>query len=230
MKQLKSKVIVLSRTDYGEADRILTLLSEQHGKISVIARGVRKPKSKLAGGIELFSVSEITYLEGKGNLDTLISARLVENYENVVHQIDRVQLGYEFIKLLNKITEDDVDTEYFAVLRDALSALNDDSINHQFVEAWFAAQILKLEGHTPNLLTGSKGEKLAADNHYNFDVLEMTFENHPSGTYSDKNIKIIRLLFSNNTPKRIYKIEGFAENYQVVLSLIKSMKNFYLNI
>ena len=54
-KDLRTKAIVLRRTDYGEADRILQLLTPS-GKRSVIARGVRKEKSKLAGGIELFSV------------------------------------------------------------------------------------------------------------------------------------------------------------------------------
>lgn len=50
---LRTQAIVLRRTNYGESDRILNLLTPE-GKVSVIARGVRKEKSRLAGSIELF--------------------------------------------------------------------------------------------------------------------------------------------------------------------------------
>ena len=51
--EIKTLGFVLRRTNYGEADRILNLITPQ-GKISAIAKGVRKPKSKLAGGVEMF--------------------------------------------------------------------------------------------------------------------------------------------------------------------------------
>ena len=55
MKTIRTKAIVIRRTNYGEADRILQLLTPDYGKVSVMARGVRREKSKLAGGIELFA-------------------------------------------------------------------------------------------------------------------------------------------------------------------------------
>ena len=83
MKQLQTEGIVLSRTDYGEADRIINILTPEQGKIALMARGVRKPKSKLAGGIELFSISDISYIKGKGEIGTLISVRLKKHYANI---------------------------------------------------------------------------------------------------------------------------------------------------
>ncbi|MEK7561678.1 MAG: DNA repair protein RecO, partial [Patescibacteria group bacterium] len=80
MNRYITKGIVLSRTDYGEADRILSFLTIDHGKVRAIAKGVRKSKSKLAGGIELFSVSDLTLIIGRGELNTLISTRLVRHY------------------------------------------------------------------------------------------------------------------------------------------------------
>ena len=58
MKTYRTQAVVLRRTNYGEADRILQLLTPD-GRRSVMARGVRKEKSKLAGGIELFAVSDV---------------------------------------------------------------------------------------------------------------------------------------------------------------------------
>lgn len=65
MKTISTQAIVLKRSNYREADRILRVITPDRGKISLIAKAVRKPKSKLAGGIELFSVNEISYIEGK---------------------------------------------------------------------------------------------------------------------------------------------------------------------
>ncbi|MCA9330182.1 DNA repair protein RecO, partial [Candidatus Saccharibacteria bacterium] len=62
MKQIVTVGIVLARINYGEADRIVTILTPDHGKIRLLARGVRKIKSRLAGGIELFSINDLTYI------------------------------------------------------------------------------------------------------------------------------------------------------------------------
>ncbi|MDO8591465.1 MAG: DNA repair protein RecO, partial [bacterium] len=71
MNRYVTQGIVLSRTDFGEADRILTFLTNDHGKVRAIAKGVRKSKSKLAGGIELFSISDLTLIIGRGEINTL---------------------------------------------------------------------------------------------------------------------------------------------------------------
>jgi hypothetical protein len=105
MNQLTTQGIILGRTDYGEADRILTMLTPDHGKLRLMAKGVRRVRSKLAGGIELFSVSDVTYIKGRGDIGTLISTRLVRYYKYIVSDINRTMLGYDLIKLLNKVTE-----------------------------------------------------------------------------------------------------------------------------
>jgi DNA repair protein RecO (recombination protein O) len=72
MKRFKTNGIILARTNYGEADRIITFLTPDHGKVKVIAKAVRKSKSKLAGGIELFSISQISFIIGRGEINTLV--------------------------------------------------------------------------------------------------------------------------------------------------------------
>ena len=64
MKTTRTQAIVLRRTNYGEADRVLQILTPD-GKFSVMARGARREKSRLNGGIELFSISEVVIGEGK---------------------------------------------------------------------------------------------------------------------------------------------------------------------
>jgi DNA repair protein RecO (recombination protein O) len=145
MKQLVARAIVLSRTDFGEADRIITLLTPDKGKVRLMARGVRRAKSKIAGGIELFSISDITYMTGKGDLGTMISARLDIHYGNIVKDITRVQLGYELIKQLHRITEDEPEADYFDLLHQAFAGLNGD-LDVEVIRMWFLAQLLRLSG------------------------------------------------------------------------------------
>jgi len=223
LKQFLTQAIVLARTDYGEADRILTLLSADYGKLRLMARGVRKAKSKLAGGIELFSVSDITFINGRGEIGTLISARLVRHYGNIVKKIDRVQLGYDLIKVLHKSTEDEPEPEYFALLEQAFIALDQPDIAVELVRFWFSAQLLRLAGHSPNLQTDHAGTKLQANEHYGFDFDAMTFENQADNQFGADHIKFMRLAFAGNQPAVLNQVQGSQRLLTDVTPLVQTM-------
>lgn len=224
MKQLLTQGIVLSRTDYGEADRIITLLTPEKGKVRVMARGVRKLKSKLAGGIELFSVSDITYIAGRGEIGTLISSRLINHYGNIVKDIDRVQLGYELIKFLNKATEDQPEPEYFGLLEQSFKALDDPDIDVGLIRSWFEAQLLRLAGHCPNLHTDVEGQKLSHEGSYNFDFEAMTFTAHPAANFKANHIKTLRLLFATHEPQALARVVGMQSAVADISPLIQTMR------
>ncbi len=230
MKQLLTTGIILSRTDYGEADRIITLLTPDHGKLTLMAKGVRKIKSKLAGGIELFSVSNITFIQGKGEVGTLISTRLIKHYGNIVKDIGRVQLGYELTKVLNKATEDQPEAEYFTLLEQAFSALDDSAISQELIRTWFFAQLLRQAGHRPNLQTDTSSQKLDANKKYNFDFEAVSFALHPEGNFSADNIKFLRLLFSGNQPKVLAQVQGTEKLLSTSEPLIRTMLTSYIRI
>lgn len=208
MNQIATSAIVLARTNYGEADRIVTALTPDQGKLRLMAKGVRKVKSKLAGGIELFSVSDITFIKGRGEIGTLVSTRLRKHYGNIVADIERVQLGYDLIKLLNKTVEDHVDEEYFELLDHAFAALDNLSISSELIRTWFVGQLLRLGGHTPNLQTDAFGEKLNPHAVYEFDFESMAFVQHDQGQFTPDHIKFLRLIFSGNQPKILRQIRG----------------------
>lgn len=228
MNQQYTQVIVLSRVDYGEADRIITFLSPSNGKLSLIAKGTRKIKSKLAGGIELFSVSEITYLAGRGSVGTLISSRLVRHYGHIVENIDRTMLGYELIKLLHKVTEDEPEADYFELLQQAFSVLDDKTVSVDFTRMWFGAQLLRLAGHTPNLQKDSAGAKLDAAGHYTFDYDATAFRASSEGVFGANEIKYLRLVFSTSAPAVVARIEDSARLTTLVAPLIQTLRQLYL--
>lgn len=209
MNQLVTTAIVLTRTDFGEADRILTLLTPEHGKLRLMARGVRRVKSKLAGGIELFSVSEITFIKGRGELGTLVSSRLKKYYGTIVQDVDRTMAAYELIKALNKATEDEAGAEYFELLKDAFEALDDAAVPLGVIQFWFMAQLLREAGHTPNLHTDTAGNKLEAGQTYEFSFEDMAFTPMPDrGHFTADHIKLLRIGFGGNSPHVMQKIQG----------------------
>jgi recombinational DNA repair protein (RecF pathway) len=138
----------------------------------------------------------------------LVSTRLLTHYGSIVNHIDRVQLGYELIKQLDKATEDVSDAEYFELLQQAFEALHDTSVELELIKVWFAAQLLRFGGLAPNLASDSSGNKLAASEAYEFDFDEAAFRQHSGGTYSANSIKFLRLLFSANTPATLAKISN----------------------
>jgi len=228
VNQLITKGIILSRIDYGEADRIITLLTPDHGKLRLMARGVRKVKSKLAGGIELFSVSDITFIQGRGEIGTLVSTRLVKHYSEIVKHIERVQLGYDLIKLLNKATEDNPETVYFDLLQQTFEALDDSSIELELIKAWFEAQLLKEAGHAPNLQLDTTGQKLTIDQAYNFDYDSMAFALQDSGSFTAAHIKALRLLFQQNI-LALKQVDGLLEVLPDVRGLVRTFAQTYLH-
>lgn len=223
MNQLTTQGIVLRRTEYGEADRILTVLTPEKGKISLMARGVRKSKSKLAGGIELFSTSDLVYIRGKGDLGTLVSARLIKHYGNITKDLPRVQLGYELIALLNKSTEDEPDSEYYELLEQVFIALDNHAIDLSLVRLWFESQLLHINGHTPNLHSDAAGDPLDASARYNFDLDAMSFTPHSAGRYNAGDIKVLRLLFSSHDLAVINSVQGLRALLPELSQLVRTL-------
>jgi DNA repair protein RecO (recombination protein O) len=224
MKQLTTQAIVLSRTDFGEADRILTLLTPDNGKLRVMAKGVRRVKSKLAGGIELFSVSDIAFIKGRGDIGTLLSSRLHKHYGNIVKDIERTMLGYDLIKQLSKAIEDEPEPEYFELLRQTFEALDELGISVDLIRFWFMAQLLRLNGLSPNLQTDTNGEKLVADGQYNFDFEHMAFSGvTESGRFTADHIKVLRLAFSGNPANVLQRVGNIQALMQDVVPIVSQM-------
>lgn len=220
--------IVLRRTDYGEADRILNLLTPDQGKISLMAKGVRRAKSKLAGGIELFSVSSITYIKGRSDVGTLISSRLDKHYGTIVKHLDRTMAGYELIQQLSRATEDNAEPEYFDLLRDSFEALDDPAVPLELVKLWFGMQLLRLGGHTPNLVSEASGTPLDAAKSYTFSFDDVAFVPHADGRFSANHIKFLRLGFAGHQPGVLAQVQGSVELAAEAVPLVQTMVSTYV--
>lgn len=227
MNQIVTKGIVLTRTDYGEADRILTIITPDQGKIRVIAKGVRKIKSKLAGGIELFSVSDVSYIAGRKEIGTLVSTRLDVHYEAIVADLDRTMFGYELLKRINRATEDAAGEEYFDVLHQSLEALNS-GIELGLLEMWFTSRLLTFAGHQPNLRTDARQQSLSDSARFSFDFDNMCFAPAESGTFKQEHIKLLRLAEAA-TPQQLASVQGADQYGQALQPLLATLLKQHLS-
>jgi len=227
MKQLTAQGVVLARTEYGEADRIITFLTAQEGKVRVMAKGVRKPKSKLAGGIELFSISDITFIVGKKDLGTLVSTRLETHFGNIVKDIDRTMFGYDMLKILNKVLEDEGGEEYYDLLVDSLQALNTPGLPRELAEASFLLQLMRLLGHLPNFTNDARGGELHKDGQYQFSFDDMAFFAADNGPFHLNHLKLLRLL-AHNPAATLQKVSGLTGYLHELAPLVKQMSKQYV--
>lgn len=193
MKTTKTQAIVLQRTNYGEADRIVQLLTPA-GRFGVMARGVRREKSKLAGGIELFAVSEVVLGEGKGDLHILVSARTNVFYRHILEAYDRMEWAYWVIGCVRRESGDTAADEWFAVLVEVLEALDQLSMPLALVQTWFFVRASVVLGTEFNTVRDASGARLQALQHYRYDEHERGLVAAANGTVTAEHIKIFRLL------------------------------------
>ena len=225
-----TKGIILARIDFGEADRIITVLTPDRGKIRAIAKGVRRTKSKLAGGIELFSISNVTFLPKRADLQTLVSSRLITHFENIVKDINRTMLGYDLLKRINRTTEDAAGEEYFSLLSESLSGLNDSELAADLVELWFSMQLIKITGHSPNLRSDSIGNKFESDQTYLFDFDTMSFRPQKNAPFSGNHVKLMRLAMGLDEPIALKQVKDSANYAPEALKLAKTMLARFVRI
>jgi DNA repair protein RecO (recombination protein O) len=193
MSAVRTRAIVLRRTNYGEADRILQLLTPE-GKRSVMAKGVRREKSRLAGGIELFAISDVVINEGKGDLGILTSARLVQFYRHIMEDYDRMQFAYESIKQVAKASEMVDEPEWYDVLSETLMALDALTISTRLIQTWFYLHYATLLGHGLSLSNDINGQPLDSESRYIYDVSEMGLRQSTQGELTADHIKLMRLI------------------------------------
>ena len=216
MKQFNTVGIVLGRVNYGESDRILSVLTEDYGKIQLIAKGIRKSNSKLAGSVELFSETNLSYIKGKGEINTLVSARLIKHYDNIIKDLAKTQWAYSVLKLVNSSIETSSGEDLYELLKETLIALDNDKIALDIIETWFILNFLNILGHGLNLSVSQK-----VDN-YRFDLSNMSFNPDSNGQFSTNVIKLFRLMISNKAGDLI-KIKGIDQLITDTKKLVQSV-------
>lgn len=220
-KDTRTKAFVLRRTNFGEADRIINFLTEQ-GVVACIAKGVRKEKSKLAGAVELFTLSEITVHEGLNNkLGILTSAKMLEHYQNIVYKLPELELASLIMKKISAVAENSSGPEYFNLLKQVLAALNA-GVNPELVETWFWFNFAKTSGEQINLVKDVEDKKLDPFLTYVWDSTESALRPQRGGNVGAEEIKLMRLILSSDL-KTVSRVSNVVPKLPTILYIAKSI-------
>lgn len=143
----KTRGIIIKRRNFGEADRVLTIFTKNRGKISAIAKGVRKTLSKLGGHLELFYVVNLMLSEGR-NFDIVTGAEIIESFPNIRNNLKLTEQSYYIAELTDKLINDNSEaSEIYDLLYKTLKSVNNK--NNPLALRYFELWLLKELGHKP---------------------------------------------------------------------------------
>jgi DNA repair protein RecO (recombination protein O) len=146
----RTEAIVLRRTDFGEADRLLTVFTPGRGKLRLVAKGARKPSSRKSGHVELFSLGQFMVAVGR-DLDIVTQAETVEPFLPLREDLVRTTYAYYVAELADAFTaERDENGLLFRLLIDAYGWLCD-ADDLPLVARYYELHLLGLIGYQPQL-------------------------------------------------------------------------------
>jgi len=143
--------IVLRVTDYNDRDALLTVLSRNHGKLTVKARGLRRKNSPLVAPCQLLAYGEFTLFEYRGQY-TINEAHSLELFQNLRRDLTMLSLGTYFAQVAELISQEDLpNPELQSLLLNCLFALSRLNLPETKVKAVFELRSACLAGYTPDL-------------------------------------------------------------------------------
>jgi DNA repair protein RecO (recombination protein O) len=164
------EAIVMHRSDVGEADRLLTVLSRERGKLRLNAKGARKVGSRKGGHVELFIRSKMLIAKGRGDIDIVSQVEMIDAYRGLREDLTRSTYAHYAVELIDAFAEEGSEQpEMFDLLAEALTWIATTD-NLPLAARYFELKLLTLAGFQPQMFyCADKGEPLheiAADDFY----------------------------------------------------------------
>lgn len=148
---LKIQALVLRVTDYNDHDSLLTVLSRNHGKLTVKARGLRRRNSPLVAPCQLLAYGEFVLFEYRGQY-TINEAYSVELFQPLRRDLAKLSLGTYFAQVAELISQEDMpNPELLSLLLNSLYGLSNLNLPENIVKAVFELRAACLAGYTPDL-------------------------------------------------------------------------------
>lgn len=146
----KTEAIVLKRVNLGEADSIITLYTPHLGKIRAVAKGVRRPKSKLVGHLELLTQGIFLLAQGQ-NLDIITQSQMIQSFHPIKNDLWRTSCAIYVSELMEQFSGDEIENyPAYRLLQSTLHWLCE-ARNNELVLRYFEINLMRLMGYQPEL-------------------------------------------------------------------------------
>lgn len=101
-----TEAIILAHKTYSEADLFVTVFSKYKGKLFILAKGARRPKSRKRSALELFNLSKLGVVSSNGP-DIVTEAQLIRNFDSIKNNLTKLSVAYFFSEVIIKLTRED---------------------------------------------------------------------------------------------------------------------------
>jgi DNA repair protein RecO (recombination protein O) len=147
----KSSAVVIGSFDLGESDRVVTFFSREYGKVRGVARASRRPRSRFAGALELFTVGELVFFDtGRSDLLRIDHFDVVRPLARLREDLERLGHASWIVECVNRLTEErDAHAALYGLLTRGLRSMEVAPPGR--VALSFVARCLDLTGHRPRL-------------------------------------------------------------------------------
>jgi DNA repair protein RecO (recombination protein O) len=166
----RTDALIVGRLDLGEVDRILTLFTPQHGKVRAIAKGVRRPQSRLAPHLELFSESRVMLAKGR-ELDVVTGAEMIDAHWPLRSDLEAFGHASYLVELLNLFLEDRQENRRAYELLSRSLHLLGEGIEPFAITRHYELALMELVGFRPQLYqcVGCEREIMAEPNAFSLN-------------------------------------------------------------
>ena len=145
----RTQGFIIKKTDRGEANQLFTIYTKDFGKLEILGKAIRKIKSKLRGGTELFYLSETEFIQGKTH-KTLTDAILIESFPNIRQDLNKLTVAHKISETLdNLIKGEEPDEEIWQLLTETFEKLNKDKL--EIIYYYFLWNLLSILGYQTEL-------------------------------------------------------------------------------
>lgn len=232
----RTQGVIIKKEDRGEANRIFTIYTKEFGKLELLARAERKIKSKLRGGLELFYLSEIEFIQGKTH-KTLTDAILINNFKKLRKDLERLAIAYKISEVLDKLVKgQESDKEIWQLLDEVFNKLNNWPLTIgnwklEIIYYYFLWNLLSILGYQLELYNCSLCQKKISPKDIFFSPKEggLICNQCKKSTKYEKpinpdTVKIIRVLF-----KKDWSILNKLKIEAKYLKPLKIISDYYLS-
>jgi len=150
VREISDEAVILRTYKSGESDRVVVLWTRQHGKLRVLAKGVRKTSSRMGATLETLAYVTVDLVKTRGEFYIARHVQHKERLATLRSSYSRISAGYAVVEAVDAIPSDGVpDEEIFDLLIRVLLTLDDESFDPTLVPSSFYFRLLALDGSAP---------------------------------------------------------------------------------
>jgi len=197
----RTQSFILKKTDLREADQVFTIFTQDFGKLKVLGKAIRKIKSKLRAGAELFYLSEIEFIQGKNN-KTLTDAIAIEKFKNVKQDLEKLEVLSQVTEILDEfVVGQEKDEQIWELLSEVFNKLKSEDCKLKIIYYYFVWNLLSVLGYQIDLYNCINCQKKLIPEKLYFNSEQGIICSECCGSFEDKIevspdiIKILRLFF-----------------------------------